>query len=377
MSRVSLSSPHLGDTERALLLDAFDSNWVAPLGPHVDAFEREFAELVRMPHAAALSSGTAALHLALQVVGVGKGDEVLVSSLTFAASANPVVYCGARPVFVDSELASWNMDPDLLASELAERKKRGNLPKAVVVVDLYGQCADWGRITDLCRSHGVPLIEDAAEALGASYRGKPAGSFGDAGIFSFNGNKIITTGGGGMLVATSAEFVSRTRHLATQARDPAPHYEHSSIGFNYRLSNLLAAVGRGQLKVLPERIAARRANNAAYKEALADLPGVSFMPLAPWGEWNGWLSVITVDPEQAGVDRETIRKALERDQIESRPVWKPMHLQPVFRECRTVGGSVSERIFERGLCLPSGSNLAASDRSRVIDHVRHLVKAKR
>jgi dTDP-4-amino-4,6-dideoxygalactose transaminase len=374
MSRVSLSSPHLGTTERGLLLDAFDSNWVAPLGPHVDAFEREFAELVKMPHAAALSSGTAALHLALKGVGVGPGDEVLVSSLTFAASANPVVYCGARPVFVDSELTSWNMDPALLATELAERARRGNLPKAVVVVDLYGQCADWGPISEQCRTHGVPLIEDAAEALGATYRGKPAGSFGDVSIFSFNGNKIITTGGGGMLVATSPEIVVRTRHLATQARDSAPHYEHSSIGFNYRLSNLLAAVGRGQLKVLPERIAARRANNAAYKAAFAHLPGVSFMPIASWGEWNGWLTVITVDPARAGVDRETIRTALEADQIESRPVWKPMHLQPVFRECRSVGGAVSERIFEQGLCLPSGSNLEASDRARVIEHVRRLVK---
>lgn len=374
MSRVSLSSPHLGNAERALLLDAFDSNWVAPLGPHVDAFEREFAELVKMPHAAALSSGTAALHLALQLVGVGQGDDVIVSSLTFAASANPVVYCGARPVFIDSESASWNMDPALLASELADRARQGNLPKAVVVVDLYGQCADWGPIADICRTHGVPLIEDAAEALGASYRGQPAGTFGDASIFSFNGNKIITTGGGGMLVSTSPEFVAKARHLATQARDPAPHYEHSRIGFNYRLSNLLAAVGRGQLRVLPERIAARRANNVAYKEAFAQLPGISFMPLASWGEWNGWLTVIMVDPTQAGVDREALRKALEADQIESRPVWKPMHLQPVFRECRAVGGAVSERIFEQGLCLPSGSNLDPADRTRVIEHVRRLVK---
>lgn len=374
MSRISLSSPHLGPAERDLLLDAFDSNWVAPLGPHVEAFEREFAELVQMPHAAALSSGTAALHLALQLVGVGQGDEVLVSSFTFAASANPVVYCGAKPVFIDSESRSWNMDPALLATELAERAKRGRLPKAVVVVDLYGQCADWGPITETCRNYGVPLIEDAAEALGATYQNRPAGAFGDVSIFSFNGNKIITTGGGGMLVSTRADLITRARHLATQARDPAPHYEHSLIGFNYRLSNLLAAVGRGQLKVLVDRVKARRANHTAYREAFATLPGIGFMPLASWGEWNGWLTVITVDPTAAGVDREAIRKALEAEQIESRPVWKPMHLQPVFRECAVVGGSVSEHAFANGLCLPSGSNLSPEDRERVIRCVRNLVR---
>lgn len=374
MSRVSLSSPHLGPAERGLLLDAFDSNWVAPLGPHVEAFEKEFAALVEMPHAAALSSGTAALHLALQLVGVGAGDEVIVSSLTFAASANPVVYCGARPVFIDSENRSWNMDPALLASELAERAKKGRLPKAVVVVDLYGQCADWGPISDECRKHGVPLIEDAAEALGATYRGRPAGSFGDISIFSFNGNKIITTGGGGMLVSSNPEFVKRARHLATQARDPAPHYEHSAIGYNYRLSNLLAAVGRGQLKVLRDRVSARRAHHAAYREAFADLPGTAFMPIASWGDWNGWLTVMSVDPATAGTDREAIRKALDIEEIESRPVWKPMHLQPVFRECRMVGGAVAERAFANGLCLPSGSNLSNEERDRVIRCVRKLIR---
>lgn len=374
MNRVSLSSPHLGPAERALLLDAFDSNWVAPLGPHVEAFEREFAQLVGMPHAAALSSGTAALHLALQLVGVGPGDEVLVSSFTFAASANPVVYCGAKPVFIDSESRSWNMDPALLSSELTERAKSNRLPKAVVVVDLYGQCADWEPIMATCRNFGVSVIEDAAEALGASYHSKAAGTFGDLSIFSFNGNKIITTGGGGMLLSSNAEHVTKARHLATQAREPAPHYEHTRIGYNYRLSNLLAAVGRGQIQVLADRVKARRANHSAYKEAFAQLPGVGFMPLATWGEWNGWLTVMTVDPAVAGVDRETIRKALEAENIESRPVWKPMHLQPVFRECRVVGGAVSERAFANGLCLPSGSNLSLEERERVIGCIRRLVR---
>lgn len=374
MSKVSLSSPHLSAKERELLLDAFDSNWVAPLGPHVEAFEREFAALVQMPNAAALSSGTAALHLALQLVDVAAGDEVFVSSLTFAASANPVVYCGARPVFIDSERRSWNMDPELLAGELDTRARTGKLPRAVVVVDLYGQCADWTPITEACRRHGVALIEDAAEALGATYDGKPAGSFGDVAIFSFNGNKIITTGGGGMLVSRSHALTARARHLATQAREPAPHYEHTRIGYNYRLSNLLAAVGRGQLEVLDERMKARRANRARYEEAFAGLPGVAFMPLAPWGHWNGWLTVITVDPAAAGVDRETLRKALDAQGIESRPVWKPMHLQPVFKDARALGGRVSEEVFARGLCLPSGSNLSASDRERVIDCIRGLVR---
>ncbi len=374
MSRIYLSPPHMGGHERALLAEAFDSNWIAPLGPQVDAFERELAARVGVPHAAALSSGTAALHLALQVLGVTAGDEVLVSTLTFSASANPVTYVGARPVFLDCDRATWNLDPGLLAEELEACARRNQLPKAVIAVDLYGQCADYDPIGEACRRYEVPLIEDAAEALGSTYRGKPAGSFGSLSVFSFNGNKIITTSGGGMLVSDNATWIDRARFLATQARDPAPHYEHSQIGFNYRLSNLLAAVGRGQLRVLDERVEQRRANNAFYREALA-LPGLTFMPEAPYGRSNCWLSCLTIDPHAFGATREDIRRKLETLDIESRPVWKPMHMQPVFRECRTRGGAVAEDLFERGLCLPSGSSLTADERAKVADAIRSIASA--
>ncbi len=354
MSRIYLSPPHMGPDERDLLLEAFDSNWIAPLGPHVDAFERELADRVGVPYAAALSSGTAAIHLALELLGVGRGDEVYVSTLTFAATVNPVVYQGATPVFVDSERATWNLDPGLLEEALADAARRGKRPKAVIVVDLYGQCADLDPIRDTCERYEVPLVEDAAEALGATYKGRAAGSFGDLGVFSFNGNKIITTSGGGMLVSRRKDWIDRARFLATQARDPAPHYQHSAIGHNYRLSNLLAAVGRGQLRVLDERVAARRATNAFYREALGGLPGVDFLPEAPAGRSNGWLTCVTVDPARFGATREDVRLRLEGLDIESRPVWKPMHLQPIFAGCRAIGGSVAEELFERGLCLPSG-----------------------
>jgi len=371
-ARVYLSPPHMGPDERGLLLEAFDSNWIAPLGPHVDAFEKELAARVKLPHAAALSSGTAALHLALQLLEVGRGDEVLVSSLTFAASANPVVYQGATPVFLDSERETWNLDPALLEQELRDATRRGKKPKAVIVVDLYGQCAQLDVIERVCAEYGVPLIEDAAEALGATWKGQPAGSFGAMAAFSFNGNKIITTSGGGMLVSRDARFVEKARFLATQARDPAPHYQHSHIGQNYRLSNLLAAVGRGQLRVLDERIAARRAHRRFYEQTLGELPGIGFMPLSKHGEWNGWLTVITVDPKAFGASREELRLALEQQNIESRPVWKPMHLQPVFKDCRMIGGQVGEQAFELGLCLPSGSSLSTSDRDQVVDVIRGL-----
>lgn len=371
-ARVYLSPPHMGPDERGLLLEAFDSNWIAPLGPHVDAFEKEFAARVQMPHAAALSSGTGALHLALQLLEVGRDDEVIVSSLTFAASANPVVYQGAKPVFLDSERQTWNLDPALLEQELRDATKRGRKPKAVIAVDLYGQCAQLDVIERLCAQYEVPLIEDAAEALGATWKGKQAGSFGAMAAFSFNGNKIITTSGGGMLVSREARFIEKARFLATQARDPAPHYQHSHIGQNYRMSNLLAAVGRGQLRVLDERIKARRAHRAFYEKTLGELPGIGFMPLSPDGEWNGWLTVITVDPARFGASREDLRLALEKENIESRPVWKPMHLQPVFKDCRMIGGSVAEAAFERGLCLPSGSSLTAEDRDRVVNLIRGL-----
>lgn len=371
--RIYLSPPHMGPDERSLLLDAFDSNWIAPLGPHVEAFERELAARVAVPHAAALSSGTAALHLALQLLGVGRGDDVVVSSLTFAASANPVTYLGARPVFLDSETKTWNLDPDLLDEELAHRRRTGQpLPKAVIAVDLYGQCADYTRLVPICERYGVTLIEDAAEALGATWSGKPAGSFGTLSVFSFNGNKIITTSGGGMLVGHDKGLIDQARFLATQARDPAPHYQHSHIGYNYRLSNLLAAVGRGQLRVLDERIAARRRNRAFYERAFAEVPGIRFMPIAAEGAWNGWLTVAVIDPKAFGATREQIRLTLEQQNIESRPVWKPMHLQPVFAECPMRGGAVSGAIFEDGLCLPSGSSLTSADLERVASVVLGL-----
>jgi pyridoxal phosphate-dependent aminotransferase EpsN len=367
--RIYLSPPDMGTEERELLIEAFDSNWIAPLGPHVDAFEREFAAAVGVPYAVALSSGTAALHLALLVSGVGPGDEVLTSTLTFSATANAITYVGAGPVFIDSERRSWNMDPGLLVEELDACARRGRLPKAVLPVDLYGQCADLEPIRAACRRHGVVLIEDAAEALGASYQGQAAGTLGDLAAFSFNGNKIITTSGGGMLVSSRRDWIDLARQLSTQARDPAPHYQHSRIGYNYRLSNLLAAVGRGQLRLLPDRVAARRATNQAYREQLGQVPGIEFAPEASFGRATFWLTCLTVDPDRFGATREDIRVHLEKQDIEARPVWKPMHLQPVFAGCRVRGGAVAEELFAKGLCLPSGSSLTHADRQKVIEGV--------
>ena len=372
--RVYLSPPHLGGEEARLVADVFASNWIAPLGPHVDAFEAEFAALVGSPHAVALSSGTAALHLALLHLGVGAGDRVIVSTLTFAASANPVRYLGAEPVFVDSEPRSWNMDPGLLEEALADAARRNRLPKAVVLVHLYGQAANLDAVGAACSRHGVPLVEDAAEALGATYRGRAPGTFGVAGIFSFNGNKIVTTSGGGMLVTQDAALATHVRKLATQARDPAPHYEHSEIGYNYRLSNVLAAIGQGQIRLLEDRVAARRRIFEGYARDLGDLPGIGFMPEADWGRATRWLTVITVAPTAFGTDREVIRLALEAENIEARPVWKPMHLQPVFRGSEVWGGDVARGVFELGLCLPSGSSLEEADRQRVVAVIRGLAR---
>jgi pyridoxal phosphate-dependent aminotransferase EpsN len=362
---ILLSPPHLGDRELEFVKTAFATNWIAPVGPHVDAFEAEFAAAVGSPHAVAVSSGTAALHLALRLLGVRSRDEVLCSTLTFVATANPILYQGATPVFIDSDRATWNMDPNALETALAQRARRGHLPKAVVVVHLYGQSADLGPIVELCDRYGVPLIEDAAESLGATYRGQATGTFGRIGIFSFNGNKIITTSGGGMLVTGDPALAERARFLATQARDPAPHYQHSNLGYNYRLSNVLAGIGRGQLAVLGERVAARRRNFAAYHQALGHLPGLHFMPEAPYGVATRWLSCLTVEPQQFGCDREQIRQALAAAHIESRPVWKPLHLQPLFAGCDVVGGAVAADLFAQGLCLPSGSALTSAELDRV------------
>lgn len=369
-SRIFLSPPHMCGRELEYVREAFVSNWIAPLGPQVDAFEREFCEAVRAKNAVALSSGTAGVHLGLLLSGVSSGDEVLVSTFTFAATVNPVIYLGARPTFIDSEPLSWNMDPELLEDSIAQRAARGRLPKAVIVVHLYGQSANLGPILSTCQRYEIPVIEDAAEALGASYQGQAPGTLGLFGVYSFNGNKVITTSGGGMLVSADAELIAHARKLATQARDPAPHYQHSQIGYNYRLSNVLAAIGRGQLEVLKDRVAARRRNFEYYAAALKDLPGLQFMPEAPWGTHARWLTCLTVDPKEFGGDREALRLALEEQNIEARPVWKPMHAQPVFSSCARIGGDVADDLFARGLCLPSGSSLNESDLERIVAVVR-------
>ena len=364
-SRIYLSSPHIGEHEQQFVREAFDTNWIAPLGPHVNGFEEEFAAYVGSAHAAALSSGTAALHLALICCGIGLDDEVIVSTLTFVASVNPIRYVGAIPVFVDSESLSWNIDADLLEEFLTHRASVNRVPKALFAVHLYGQSADIARIAEICERFGVLLIEDAAEALGSTYKGRSPGTFGKVGIFSFNGNKIITTSGGGMLVSEDETLVIHARKLATQARDVAPHYQHTEVGFNYRLSNVLAGIGRGQLMVLDERVAARRRNFEHYRQALDGLPGVAFQQEAPWGTHTRWLTCLTVTPNPT-VTREVIRTHLEGLNIEARPVWKPMHLQPLFSGYEVVGGNVSQQLFEDGLCLPSGSNLTREDLERVV-----------
>ncbi len=375
MSRIYLSPPHLFGEEQKLVADAFASNWIAPLGPHVDAFEHDVKAIVGLPHAVALTSGTAALHLAMVLLGVGPGDEVVCSAMTFSASANPIRYQGASPVFIDCD-ESWTLDPNLLEEALKRADGAGKLPKAVVAVDLYGQCADYDAILAVCRRFDVPVVEDASDSLGSQYKGQPSGRFGRMAAFSFNGNKIVTTSGGGMLVSDDGALVERARFLATQARDPQPHYEHTQIGYNYRLSNVLAAIGRAQLSSLPERVEARRRVFARYQEALGDLPGVGFMLEPAYSRSSRWLTCLTIDPGLFGADREQVRLALEAENIESRPAWKPMHLQPVYAQARMFGGAVSERLFRTGLCLPSGSSLSPSDQNRVIATVRSQCRGR-
>ncbi len=374
--RIFLSAPHLGGDELPLVQEAFETNWIGGLGPHVDAFEREMAARHHVAGAVALSSGTAALHLALIGQKVGRGDTVWCASLTFCGSANPITYVGATPVFVDSERRSWNLDPALVAQGLDDAARAGRLPKAIISVDLYGQCADYEPLVSACARHGVALIEDAAEALGATYRGKPAGVFGRCGILSFNGNKIITTSAGGMLLSDDKKLCDEARYLATQARDPAPWYEHTRIGYNYRLSNVCAGIGRGQLRVLDQRVAARRRAFERYREQLSDLPGLSFAPdldHLTGTRCTRWLSVIQLDPTRARATPQQLQRALDAENIESRPVWKPMHLQPVFAGCVTLGGTVAEELFTRGVCIPSGSSLSEDEQSRVVAVLRqHL-----
>ena len=376
MARVYLSPPHLAGRETELVTEAIASNWIAPLGPHVDAFEDELAAAAGASYAVALSSGTAALHLALVVLGIGPGDEVVCSDFTFAASANPIIYTGAVPVFVDADSATWTIDPELLDRAISSRRAAGGRVRAVIAVDLYGQCCDYDALREVCARHEVVLVQDATESLGATYRGAPAGAQGALAGFSFNGNKIITTSGGGMLVSDDRDWIEHARKLSTQAREPVPHYEHVEIGFNYRMSNILAALGRAQLETLPARVAARRRIRDRYRDVLAEAPGISFMPEAEHGTSNAWLTCVVVDPDAFGADREAIRLALEAEDIEGRPLWKPMHLQPVFASHEVYGGDVGARLFDRGLCLPSGSALTDEEQDRVVATVLAARRAR-
>jgi len=373
--QILLSTPHIGTAEREFVEEAFRTNWIAPLGPNVDAFEREMADWVGVPHAAALSSGTAAIHLALVMLDVGPGDIVLCSSLTFAASANPILYLSAVPVFVDSEPESWNMSPRALERALESLIAQGKRPKAIVIVNLYGQSADMDPLLELCRRYDVPVVEDAAESLGARYRDRSSGTFGLIGVFSFNGNKIITTSGGGMLVSADESLVKRARFLATQAREAELHYEHKVVGYNYRMSNILAGVGRGQVRVLADRIAARRRNFERYRQGLSDRTMLEWMPEPQWSFSNRWLSVATL-ARGYGMDVRTLIRRLAAEGIEARPVWKPMHLQPVFAGTAYFAhdGSVSQDFFDRGICLPSGTNMTESQQDRVIETLQQLLQ---
>lgn len=369
-ARLFLSPPHLGTMEQERVAEAFASNYIAPLGPMVEAFERELAAYIGLPYCLALNSGTAAMHLALRCLGVGPGDTVLASTLTFIGSVTPILFQGATPIFIDADPATWNMDPDKLQESVEACLRKGIKPKAVIPTDLYGQCSDYDRLTAVCDPHGIPLVIDAAEAMGARYKGRHAGASGRAGVYSFNGNKIITTSGGGLLASPDESLITHARKLSQQAREPLPHYEHVEIGYNYRLSNILAAIGRGQLQVLDQRVAARRRIFDYYKMALSDLPGLSFMPEAAYGVANRWLTVISLDPCQSRATPASVRESLEANNIESRPVWKPMHLQPVFSRCACTGGSVAENIFATGLCLPSGSAMTETDLQRVTKVIR-------
>lgn len=371
--RIYLSPPHMGGKELEMIKSVLDSNWIAPLGPMLDAFERAIEDYVGIGHAAALSSGTAALHLALILAGVERGDDVWCSDFTFAASANPILYVGASPVFVDSDRISWNMNPGLLAESLREANLKNRLPKVLILVHIYGHSADIDEIKRACDEYDVVLIEDTAEALGTLYKGRKVGTTGKLVVFSFNGNKIVTTSGGGMLASDDADLIRHAKFLSTQARSDSPHYyEHTEIGYNYRLSNVLAAIGCAQMELIDERIKTRRNNFEYYKQELSDIPGLEFMPEAEYGRHNRWLTTLTINPGQSGLLPEKIRRTLEAENIESRPLWKPMHMQTLFKDCRFFGGEVSEELFRRGLCLPSGSNLRKADQDRIINIIRSL-----
>ncbi|KOF03287.1 pyridoxal phosphate-dependent aminotransferase [Roseivirga seohaensis subsp. aquiponti] len=372
-SRIWLSSPHMGGNELKYVKEAFDTNWIAPLGPNVDHFEKELGEYLGVRHVAALSSGTAAIHLALILLGVKAGDEVIAQSFTFCGTTNPILYLGATPVLVDSEHDTWNLDPVLLEEAILDRIKKGKKPKAVIMVHLYGMPAKMEQIVEVCNRHEIPLIEDAAEALGSTIDGRKAGTFGDMGILSFNGNKIITTSGGGALVSNNTQWIEKSRFLATQARDEAPHYEHTELGYNYRMSNILAGVGRGQLEVLDSHVSKRRAVNAFYREYLS-FEGISFQSEMSAKDFsNYWLTSVKIEPELLGVDREDVRLELWKSNIETRPLWKPMHLQPLYKDCVYYGNGVSDELFTTGLCLPSGSNLTTAELERVVVAIKGFI----
>ena len=372
-SRIYLSAPHMGGEEMEYIRQAFEENWIAPLGPHVEAFERECAAHAGVRAALALSSGTAAAFLSANLIGIKPGDTFFCSSLTFVATVAPLVQAGAVPIFIDSEPGSWNISPSALSDAFADARRTDRTPRAVIIVNLYGQSCDMDAILPICREHGVPVIEDAAESLGGRYKGRETGSFGDFSFYSFNGNKIITTSGGGMLLSDDEDAIARGRFLATQARDKAPWYQHSELGCNFRMSNILAGIGRAQLKLLPDRAARRRAIFERYREALEEIPGLAFMPEPEWSLSNRWLTTLTLDPGAAGTTNMRIMEALEAENVESRPVWKPMHLQPVFEGAKYFpheGRDISAGLFENGICLPSGSGMTDGDQEFVIELLR-------
>lgn len=373
-ARIYLSSPHLGGNEIKFITDAIDTNWVAPLGPNVDNFEKDLAKYLKISDVAALSSGTAALHLALILLNVKKDDEVLVSTFTFSASVNPIVYQFATPIFIDSEPNSWNISAEILEKAIFDRIKKGKKPKALILVHLYGMPANMDEIMTITKKYEIPVIEDAAEALGSKFDGKPTGTFGDFGIFSFNGNKIITTSGGGALVSNNSELIDKARFLATQARDNAPHYQHSQIGYNYRMSNIVAGVGRGQMEVLDERIEQRRENFKFYKKLFKNIDVITFLEEPDERFYsNFWLTTILIDKKKAGFSSENLRLAFEKENIEARPLWKPMHLQPIFEKYPAYLNGVAEEFFSKGLCLPSGSNLNENEKQRIIEVIRKFI----
>jgi pyridoxal phosphate-dependent aminotransferase EpsN len=378
--KIYLSSPHMSGNEQKYIDEAFETNWIAPLGPNVDAFEKEIADYTGVSEAVAVGSGTAAIHLALSLLGVKKGDSVFCSSLTFVASANPIIYQGAEPIFIDSEPDTWNMSPLALERAFFDAVYEGRMPKAVIIVNLYGQSAKMNELLSICNMYDVPVIEDAAESLGSTYEGKASGTYGKFGVYSFNGNKIITTSGGGMLISDDVEALNKARFLATQSRDPAPHYQHSELGYNYRLSNILAGIGRAQLEVLEERVKARRLIFDRYYAKLANFPGIHFMPELANTRSNRWLTALTVDETEVGFSPQELVAVLGKENIEARPVWKPLHMQPLFHGTRYYQHdeteSISERLFHTGICLPSGSNMTENHQERVITCIHNLFKQR-